>query len=120
MYKVLWRFKMAKIYNFDEEMKQEIERIGVKEEILGKTLMQPFVANNSGSRKILFSIQLEHSLPLLAPEVPYIQTGYENSFGDYSSSIIEAKEDFEVVDKIIKFHYVFQFPVLGKTCYFHF
>lgn len=94
---------MAKIYNFDEEMKQEIERIGVKEEILGKTLMQPFVANNSGSRKILFSIQLEHSLPLLRPEVPYIQTGYENSFGDYSSSIIRAKEDFEVVDKIIKF-----------------
>ena len=94
---------MAKIYNFDEEMKQEIDRIAVKEEILGKTLMQPFVANNSGSRKILFSIQLEHSLPLLAPEVPYIQTGYENQFGDHSSSIIKANDDFEVVDKIIKF-----------------
>lgn len=94
---------MAKIYNFDEEMKQEIDRIGVKEEILGKTLMQPFVANNSGSRKILFSIQLEHSLPLLQPEIPYIQTGYENAYGEQSSSIIEAEDDFEVVDKIIKF-----------------
>lgn len=94
---------MAKIYNFEEEMNQEIERIDVKEEILGKTLMQPFVANNSGSRKILFSIQLEHSLPLLKPEIPYIQTGYENSFGDYSSSIIKANDEFEVIDKITKF-----------------
>ena len=51
-------------------MQQEIDRITTKEEILGKTLMQPFVANNSGSRKILFSIQLEHSLPLLTPEIP--------------------------------------------------
>lgn len=65
--------------------------------------MQPFTANNSGARKTMFCIQLEHALPLIQPEIPFIQTGYENSFGDYPSSIKKADADYEVVDKIFKF-----------------
>ena len=56
---------MGKVYNFEEDVNKEIERIQTKEQILGKTLMQPFTANNSGSRKTMFCIQIEHSLPLL-------------------------------------------------------
>ena len=44
--------------------------------MLGKGLMMPFAASNSGSRKLMFGTQLEHRLPLLHPEVPFIQTGY--------------------------------------------
>ena len=95
--------KRTKITNFEEEINQECERITEKEQILGKTLMQPFVANNSGPRKTMYCIHIEHALPLLKPEVPYIQTGYENRFGEYSSSIIESNDRYEVIDKISKF-----------------
>lgn len=94
---------MGKVFDFEKEIAKEAERIQVKEQILGKTLMQPFVANNSGPRKNMFCIQKEHSLPLLKPEIPYIQTGYENRFGDYSSSVIKADSGYEVVGKVSKF-----------------
>lgn len=89
--------------NFDETMQIETARIKSPEQILGKCLDQPFTTANSGSRKILYSTQKEHALPLLNPEVPIIQTGYENRFGDYSASIIKMDDDYEVLAKISKF-----------------
>ena len=89
--------------NFMEDLEENIERIGHKEEILGKGLCQPFVDCNSGSRKLMFSIHIEQSLPLINPEVPFVMTGYEQGFSDRSSSIIKADADYEVVGKISKF-----------------
>lgn len=89
--------------NFEETMQKETARIKSPEQILGKCLDQPFTTANSGSRKILYSTQKEHALPLLNPEVPIIQTGFENRFGDYSSSIIKMDDDYEVLKKIAKF-----------------
>lgn len=89
--------------NFEETMQKETSRIKSPEQILGKCLDQPFTTANSGSRKILYSTQKEHALPLLKPEVPIIQTGYENRFGDYSASIIKMEDDYEVLKKISKF-----------------
>ena len=89
--------------NFEEIMQKETDRITSPEQILGKCLDQPFTTANSGSRKILYSTQKEHALPLLNPEVPIIQTGFENRFGDYSSSIIKMDDDYEVLAKISKF-----------------
>ena len=89
--------------NFEETMQKEIDRIKTPEQILVKCLDQPFTTANSGSRKILYSTQKEHALPLLNPEVPIIQTGFENRFGDYSSSIIKMNDDYEVLAKISKF-----------------
>ena len=89
--------------NFMEDLEENIERIDHKEEILGKGLCQPFVDCNSGSRKLMFSIHIEQSLPLINPEVPFIMTGYEQGFSDRSSSIIKADADYEVVGKISKF-----------------
>ena len=70
---------------------------------LGKGLTQPFANTNSGSRKLMYSIHTEQSLPLLNPEMPIVQTGYENRFGDLSSSLIKADADFLIVAKISKF-----------------
>lgn len=89
--------------NFDETMQKEEARLKSPEQMLGKCLDQPFTTANSGSRKILYSTQKEHALPLLNPEVPIIQTGYENRFGDYSSSIIKMNDDYEVLANIPKF-----------------
>ena len=68
--------------------------------MLGKGLMMPFNGSNSGSRKLMFGTHLEQRLPLCKPDVPYIQTGYEKQFGEYSSSFITAKHDYEIFDKI--------------------
>ena len=73
------------------------------EEMLGKGSMMPFNASNSGSRKLMFGTHLEQRLPLCEPDVPYIQTGYENQFGTNSSSFIVADVDYHVFDKIPKF-----------------
>lgn len=89
--------------NFLRDMEEESKRITNQEHLLGKSAMQPFANTNSGTRKIMFEIQLEHALPLLIPEVPIIQTGYEIRFGDYSSSIIKTESNLEIVDKIFKF-----------------
>lgn len=89
--------------NFEETIQREEQRIKSPEQILGKCLDQPFTTANSGSRKILYSTQKEHALPLLNPEVPIIQTGYEIRFGDFSSSIIRMDDDYDVLAKISKF-----------------
>lgn len=89
--------------NFSQDIKQNAERLNSKEEILGKGLCQPFVDCNSGSRKLMFSIHVEQSLPLVHPEVPFVMTGYEQEYGDRSSSIIKADTDYEVVAKVSKF-----------------
>ena len=89
--------------NFHEIMEKESERISSLEQVLGKGLYQPFSISNSGSRKVLFSTQLDHSIPLLNPEIPIISTGYENKYGDYSASIIKMDDDYEVIKKISKF-----------------
>lgn len=78
-------------------------QIDKPERMLGKGSMMPFNASNSGSRKLMFGTQLEHRLPLIKPEVPYIQTGYEKEFGKYSSSFVTIDKDLYVVDRISKY-----------------
>lgn len=73
------------------------------EQMLGKGSMMPFNGSNSGSRKLMFGTHLEQRLPLINPDVPYIQTGYEKEFGTYSSSFTVADTDYEIFSKISKF-----------------
>ena len=79
-------------------------RIKKPEQILGRSLLQPFCNTNSGSRKLMHSTHLEQRLAVLNPEVPLIQTGYENEFGKYASSFLEANDEYIVLAKIQKFH----------------
>lgn len=91
------------IQNFAENIKEVEDRLSSPEQMLGKGLLEPFNNTNSGSRKILFSTQVEHSLNLIKPEVPIIQTGYENRFGDMSSSVIKTEDNLLILAKICKF-----------------
>ena len=83
----------------------DIQKLDIKklDYILGKGLQTPFSASNSGSRKIMSGVQHEHAMPLMNPEVPYIQTGYEMQFGVNSSSYISTDCDLTVVGKVSKF-----------------
>lgn len=82
-------------------------RITKPEYMLGRSLLQPFCNTNSGSRKLMHSTHLEQRLSLMYPEVPIIQTGYENEYGKYASSFHKAEDDYLVLAKIQKFsdHY---------------
>lgn len=88
-----------------ENVKQDLRnRITKPEHMLGRSLLQPFCNTNSGSRKLMHSTHLEQRLALMHPEVPIIQTGYENEFGKYSSSYHVAENDYVVLSKIQKFN----------------
>ena len=91
--------------NLVDDMKKVEERLNSPEEMLGRGLLQPFSAANSGARKIMHGTQLEQRLPLMHAEVPLIQTGYENQFGTKSSSFLTAESDYEVIAKIQKFSF---------------
>lgn len=73
--------------------------------MLGKGSMMPFNASNSGSRKLMFGINLEQRLPLLDPDVPIVSTGYEYQFGRESSSYIYYHDELEILAIIPKFKY---------------
>ena len=110
---------MASMNVLDEVQKVNIEN---PNHMLGKGLMMPFAASNSGSRKLMFGTQLEHRLPLLEPEVPYIMTGYENQFGEYSSSYVTMDEDCKVIGIVPKFswmpkHHYFIFVQKSNGCF---
>ena len=51
------------------------------------------------------AIHNEHHLNLIHAEVPIIQTGYENEFGENSSSFVRAESDYDVIYKINKFSF---------------
>ena len=75
------------------------------EQVLCKGLLMPFNTCNSGSRKQMFGSQIEQKLELLKAELARVSTGYENRFGDRSSSIIQTDRDLVVVHKISKFSF---------------
>lgn len=96
---------MASVNSLDQLI-TESERVQIPEHMLGKCLNQPNTLAISGSRKILFSTQFDQKLPLINPEPPLIQTGYENQFGEYSSSFNVAEDEYQVLKKIYKFSFV--------------
>lgn len=73
------------------------------EHLLGKGLNIPNNITNSGPRKIMNGIHQTHTLVLTQSEVPYILTGFENRFGDKSSSILKTDRSYNVVGKIERF-----------------
>ncbi len=91
------------IVNIVDDIHDAEGRITHLEEALGKGLQQPFNNTNSGSRKILSGTHIEHTLPLLHPEPPLVSTGYENRFGEHSSSFVLADSDYTVLARVAKF-----------------
>lgn len=91
--------------NFVNEIKENAQRLKSLEHMLGKGNTQPFNATNSGARKIMSGIQADHAFVLLNGEIPAVSTGYENRFGDRSSSIVTADNDYTIIAKISKFSF---------------
>lgn len=71
--------------------------------LLGSGSMIPFNNTDSGARKILAGTQKEHVIPIVDGEVAFIQTGTEQQFGEYSSSVIKANGDLTLIAKVPKF-----------------
>ena len=91
--------------NFSEKVEENSKDFHSLEQMLGKSLRQPFTNTNAGARKLMHSVHLEHIFPLINPEKAIIETGYEIRFGDYSSSITKADHDYRVIGKISKFSF---------------
>lgn len=91
--------------NFTDKVNEASKNITAPEQMIGKGLLQPMNGLNSGSRKILFGLQREQALNIIHPEKAIIETGYEIRYGDYSSSVVKADTDYEVVGKISKFSF---------------
>ena len=87
------------------ELKEKEKHVQSMEHVVSKGLMMPFNPSNSGSRKQMMAAQLEQLLGLYNPELPRVQTGYENSFGDRSSSLIISDREWVVIHKISKFSF---------------
>ena len=92
---------------FQTKMELVEERMKGKsmEHVGGKTLLQPFSIANSGSRKLMHAIHRDHVFSLMAGEKAILETGYENRYGERSSSITKADSDYVVVAKISKFSF---------------
>ena len=89
----------TRISEHEQRVLDNYDRIG------GKALLVPASASVSGARKILASVQRDATLCIMNPEIPIIQTGYENRFGDYSSSLVFAETDYQVIAKISKYSF---------------
>lgn len=89
----------TRISEHEQRVLDDFDKIG------GKALLVPASATVSGARKLLASVQRDATLCIMNPEIPIIQTGYENRFGDYSSSIIRAETDYQIIAKISKYNF---------------
>ena len=91
--------------SFVSQVQESMSHLNSLEEMLGKGLNIPNNATNSGARKIMNGTHQSHTLVLSQGEIPYVATGYENRFGERSSSIIKTDSDYQVIAKIPKFTY---------------
>lgn len=80
-------------------------KIQQMEQLQCKGLIMPFSSSSSGSRKQMFGAELEQKLDLINPELPRVGTGYENAFGDRSSSLITTDKQLLAIYKISKFSF---------------
>lgn len=95
---------MSSNLNIISELEEEEKQLPSNEYALGKGLLQPFNSTNSGSRKIMQIIQKEQAMQLQKSETAIVMTGYENQFGELSSSFIRADETYVVLNRIAKYN----------------
>ena len=92
--------------NFLEKVEDVNKRIqGNPERLLGTGLVQPMANAEAGARKLMHAVHRTHILPLLDGEKAMLETGYENRYGDRSSSVTETDGVYKVVAKISKFNF---------------
>ena len=94
------------VNQFINQIQMAAQNLSSKEQMLGKGLNIPNNATSSGARKILNSIQQSHALVLSKGDVPYLATGYENRFGELSSSRFTFPANATIIAQIPKFSYI--------------
>lgn len=87
-------------FNLIDSLQEVDQQLEYPEQMLAKGKLQPFNCSSSGARKLLFSTQVNHIIPIHNPQIPFVGTGYENKYGDLSSSIIKSGPECEVVSII--------------------
>lgn len=92
-------------FEFQEQLAREVERVKDPNNIVGRGSMMPFNAANSGSRKLMNAVHVTHILEPFNPEAPYIMTGRENKFAQFSSAFQKAKTDYQIIARIDKFSF---------------
>ena len=90
-------------YNLERDIKEVEGTLTSQDQTLGKGLLQPFRATNSGSRAVMQATQSEQELSLLNPEPPIVSTGFENRYMQESSNYILSDRNYVVIDKIYKY-----------------
>ena len=93
------------LINIDKQVANAVKTLPNYNYMLGRTLMQPFKPSNSGSRALMNSIHVEHSMVLNNSETPIVQTGYETEFGEKSTSYVKANHNYKIINKINKFSF---------------
>ena len=93
--------------DFSQKVQYNVDNVihGNNEAMLGRALNEPFSSMNSGSRKLMYAKELEQVFPLIQGEQAIVETGYEIRYGDRSSSIVKAPEDFIVLQKVPKYSF---------------
>ncbi len=87
---------LATFKKMDEEYGDSMYRLW------GPTLLG-FPMDVDANRLLMFASNQKQFLTLLNPDVPHIQTGFENVFGRHNKSYTKLEGTWEVVDKIPKF-----------------
>ena len=89
------------------DLKRDIEKINKKyansEKILSKELLTVWADKINSSRANMAGSEHDQIVNLENPDVPGVNTNFENLVGMYSSSYVKAEDDFEVLDKIVKY-----------------
>ena len=91
--------------NVKQQIQESVKDLDDYNKMLGRTSMQPFKPANSGSRALMNSVHVEHLMIPYEGEVPIIQTGAENQFGENSSSFIRSNSDYKVIAKVHKYNF---------------
>ena len=96
---------MNNIANLKTEIDNRTKDLPSYDCMLGRTLMQPFRGANSGSRALMASVHAEHLLVPTKGEMPIVHTGYENQFGEFSTSFVRSNANYTVIAKVKKFEF---------------
>ena len=89
-------------YSNKEMLLRANEELQGSNSLIGMTMMG-IPQYNSSMRSIMFTSHLRQTVNLLNPDFPGVFTHGENVVGKHSSGYLEAKGNYVVVDKVVKY-----------------
>ena len=96
---------MLNTFNIEDDINESVSKLHDNNQILGRTLMQPFRPANSGSRSLMNSVHVEQFIIPKNPEMAGLVTGYENEYGENSTSFVTSPANYRVIAKVDKFSF---------------